>query len=202
MENLYDFLWLLPLFFLWIYISFIIVLYGAILTYVIQNHHTLPKLRLSWQDNRELENLNYRLYFALSGLQCIYLEFYEGKTPTPFDRVLSYTKADKLGMADLLKSTLHVLHEGNILKTLPKGQNIAYTPGYPADILKLNQVLEALHIQQIAPEKHILPQLQSLISHFNENLIQCTTSFTNDQTLTELLVYPVQKKNRTGESDK
>ena len=134
LKNVYGSLAVIPLFIFWLYISWLIVLFGAQLTFAFHNSETYRFEEPGRVDSRQtLETAVVRLMLQ------IVVDFSQGQTTHPRQAAIEAGIPRKL----LQKSLEHLSKSGFILKT--EGKN-TYTPAKSPKELYVSQLL--LHMRQ------------------------------------------------------
>ncbi len=132
LEQLYGVLALLPLFMLWIYITWIIVLFG------LQVSYTLQTFGASRDEQREVSStdpVDPSLVLTIAKLADA--RFREGKT-LRIDDAASETGVGTAAIARLIRGMV----EGGVLREVEEGDERAWVLARPADTIKVEQLLE------------------------------------------------------------
>jgi membrane protein len=140
--SVYGSLAAVPLFVLWIYVSWVIALLGATLTFAIQNARTYEpeteKTQRKSQRDREL--LAARLLIAASA------SFERGLGPVPSQALLD----EIIVSPRFARRVLQELVEAGLLVETIKGDDTAYVPGRPLHAISIADVVHAM--RRGAPE--------------------------------------------------
>ncbi len=135
--SVYGSLAAVPLFILWLYVSWVIVLIGATLTFAIQNARTYePENEYHKRSQRDRELLAARLLMAVSD------SFDRGAGPIPSQRLL-----DGLSVSPrFARKILQELVEASLLVEAMQreGDDAAYVPGRPLQSLSMADVIKAM----------------------------------------------------------
>lgn len=149
---------ILPLFLLWVYLTWLIVLFGMQATYALQNFHRLvqSKLNPSSDEATRTPTLLDPLV-ALSVAKAIQAAFQQGKTISA-DQVASQTAL----RSDQASEVIRVLHRGGFINRVERGDSDdAWTPARPADQMPLDEILrcaQSLDAFRISNADDLLPQ--------------------------------------------
>ena len=138
-----------PIMLIWIYISWVIILFGAEFCFALQNVGT-------YRQERQSEEVNFmaRAELALAFLREIHNHFQNGSTPWT-DEMLAQKHCVPVRLA---RRVLEELIQTGLLIKVP-GKNIqAYHPARQLTALPVSEVLEKL--EQIGPEASLLPARQ------------------------------------------
>lgn len=136
--SVYGSLAAVPLFILWLYVSWVVALLGATLTFALQNAQTYEpesqREKRRTQHDREL--LAVRLLFAVSD------SFAAGKGPVPaqvlLDRVIVAPRFARRVLAELVDA-------GLLVETVSAGaEDPAYVPGRPLEALSIHDVIRVM----------------------------------------------------------
>jgi YihY family inner membrane protein len=154
--NFYKHLATVPLFFIWLYVTWLIILWGAQLSYAFQNYEFLSNLR-----KREIGNRKYSLAFlGIYTLSRAHASF-RGKAPPPGQEEI----ADELGIQENT-----VKHLVNLFVDMGILMEDARSPGHfilakdPRQIV-LSQIIQSLHAEQFPGEarKALLPAFHTSV---------------------------------------
>lgn len=131
---IYGAVWLFPVFLLWLYLLWVIVLMGVEVAYVVQRRDDL----LAGEDRR-LAGVDFqrRQPDALFALQCMVVvctRFRDGRGPTPEPDVTHVMAADPLHVAAALEN----LEAAGVVAETPLG----YVPLLPPDRLTIREVVQ------------------------------------------------------------
>ncbi|MEZ6164889.1 MAG: YihY/virulence factor BrkB family protein [Phycisphaerales bacterium] len=149
---------ILPLFLLWVYLTWLIVLFGMQATYALQNFHRLvqSKLNPSSEEASRTPTLLDPLV-ALSVAKAIQAAFQQGKTISA-DQVASQTAL----RSDQASEVIRVLHRGGFINRVERGDSDdAWTPARPAEQMPLDEILrcaQSLDAFRISNADDLLPQ--------------------------------------------
>lgn len=129
---------ILPLFLLWIYLTWLIVLFGIQASYALQNFSRLVKSKLntSGDENQTAPTLLDPL-IALSVAKAIQAAFAKGK-PITTDDVASETNLPPARATEVITA----LHRGGFINQVDRGDHdAAWAPARPADQIPLDEIL-------------------------------------------------------------
>ncbi|MAO19868.1 MAG: hypothetical protein CMJ25_03865 [Phycisphaerae bacterium] len=129
---------ILPLFLLWVYLTWLIVLFGIQASYALQNFSRLVKSKLNamGDENQNAPTLLDPLV-ALSVAQAIQAAFNTGK-PITADEVASVTNLHAVQASEVVTA----LQRGGFIHRVDRGdRDDAWTPARPADQIPLDEIL-------------------------------------------------------------
>lgn len=132
-DRVYGPLSILPLFILWIYLSWIIVLFGVELTYVLQNYRAV----VAAAAGARTEHGATREYAALRLMVEIYRPFREGLKPPDLSDVARRVAVRTESTRQLLES----LEKAGLVSQDPSG---LYHPGREASRIRVAEIIEAV----------------------------------------------------------
>ena len=132
---------ILPLFLLWIYLTWLIVLFGVQASYALQNFQRLVQSKLNPSTSDESEYPLMDPLVALSVAYAIQRGFQNGK-PVTADQVAQETNLKPAQATQVIS----VLHRGGFIHRVEEGdRDIAWTPAQPAAQIKLEDILRSAH---------------------------------------------------------
>lgn len=133
---IYGSLGAVPLFIIWLYVSWTVALLGASLTFAIQSAGTYEPERRFAPSEKE--------YAAARLLLAVAEHFQRGEGPASIPTLL----ADARISARLARQVLETLAQAGLLveTATPDGRDIAYVPGRPIHTLSLSDVVGVLHV--------------------------------------------------------
>lgn len=132
---------ILPLFLLWIYLTWLIVLFGVQASYALQNFQRLVQSKLNPTGSDESEYPLMDPLVALSVAYAIQRGFQDGK-PVTADLVAQQTNLKPAQATQVIS----VLHRGGFIHRIEEGdRDPAWTPSRPADQIKLEDILRSAH---------------------------------------------------------
>jgi len=132
---------ILPLFLLWIYLTWLIVLFGVQASYALQNFQRLVHSKLNPSANDESDAPLMDPLVALSVAHAIQRGFQTGN-PVTADQVAEQTNLKPSQATDVIA----VLHRGGFIHRVEEGdRDAAWTPARPADQIPLEDVLKSAH---------------------------------------------------------
>jgi membrane protein len=173
---IYGSLSVVPLFMIWIFVSWMVVLIGAQMTFASQNARTYePNQDLTRLSVRERERL------ALVLLLRIHQRFAEGRGGSPVGELISGTS----GPPSALRRILSDLQQGGLLLETASPGGPSYVPGRAADKTALDDVLTVLRGgQSPSPSQD---RLESESSKLLEEAWSTERAFLAGRTIEDLL---------------
>ncbi|MHA7811933.1 MAG: YihY/virulence factor BrkB family protein [Phycisphaerales bacterium] len=156
-SKFYGSIAILPLFLLWIYLTWLIVLFGVQASYALQNFHRLVQSKLNPSSGSEdsaspiMDPL-----VALSVARAIQNGFEAGK-PITADQVAEQTNLRPAQASDVIA----VLHRGGFIHKIEEGdRDPAWTPSRPPEQIPLDEILrgaQALDAFRTSSADDLLP---------------------------------------------
>jgi membrane protein len=131
---------ILPLFLLWIYLTWLIVLFGVQASYALQNFQRLVKSKLNPAAEDTRDTLMDPLV-ALSVARAVQAGFVQG-TPVTADQVARDSNLRPTQASDVLEM---LLRTGFIHRIEQGDQDITWTPAKPADQIPLDVILQSAY---------------------------------------------------------
>ena len=140
----YGILGLIPLGVLWIYVTWLIVLFGLQLTFTTQHLKTIEEAELAAAKRRQEYFLATDLH-VMNIVNFIFREFEKKSTPVPVEVVSSHLNLP----ADFTEKVLnHLTKEGIILKTAEPA--VGFTPSTIAENITLADIADAVNASSFA----------------------------------------------------
>ncbi|MEZ4600402.1 MAG: YihY/virulence factor BrkB family protein [Syntrophotaleaceae bacterium] len=188
---IYGTLAALPVFMIWLYMSWVIVLLGLELTYAVQNASTL---RQELTDGR----LNYasRQRVALTILVLVGEAFYRGNPPWTRMQLCNQLGLPARQVTELLDELLHlgllvVVHGEN-------DEDTGYQPGRPAETVEMEKLLQSLRFSGAdCPIDPGLPAGQ-VVAEVERQLEESEKSVFDGMTLKDLVMRRVEGGRQKG----
>jgi membrane protein len=145
-NKIYGMLGILPAFLMWIYISWVIVLFGAEVTFTFQYHRLDPEEKMVSPGDPL-----YNPYYGVRAVLALRDHFYTGKGP------LSATElANRLNITyELMDEILSHLRKGNIAASVEEARE-KFLPGRDLDRVTLKEIVEAMQGENLVAAS--LPQ--------------------------------------------
>ena len=141
--NFYKHLAIIPLFFIWVYLTWLVILWGVELSYAFQNFESLARTR-----RPDRERSRYSLtYLGVHILLEVHRAFREGRTPVDLSDIGSGLDAE----ADFLdQAAAHLVGEGILVEDArwPGSFTLGKDPGR----LSVSGVVESLHSREFPSE--------------------------------------------------
>jgi len=136
---LYGSLGVIPLFFLWLFISWSIFLFGAELSFVFQNYHLLRNgLKVYSPSYKEREYLSLRIVLSIAK------NFLDGKSPLGLNAITKQLRLPFHLTGELIES----LARHNILIKLREGSQDVYLPARNLDSITMSDIIQAVQGNQ------------------------------------------------------
>ncbi len=182
----------LPIFMVWLYVSWIIVLLGLELTYSIQNSSTLQQ-----EISPEPINLESRQRLALTLLVLINERFYSGLPPWSANELIRELKLPIRPAGDVLADLVR-LHLLSVVKD-DKGDDIGYQPGRAPERLELEELLQLLRSDGAeCPSCFNLPAGR-LVTEIEEQIKDAEQNALDGLTLQDLIFKRMKSKEEKGQ---
>ena len=136
---LYGSLGVIPLFFLWLFISWSIFLFGAELSFVVQNYNLLRNgLKVYGPSYKEREYLSLRIVLTIAKA------FLQGKSPLVLNDLLRQLRLPFHLTGELIES----LVRENIVIKLHQGSQDVYLPARNVDAITMSDIIQAVQGNQ------------------------------------------------------
>jgi membrane protein len=136
---LYGSLGVIPLFFLWLFISWSIFLFGAELSFVVQNYNLLRSgLKVYGPSYKEREYLSLRIVLTIAK------NFLQGKSPLGLNDLTRQLRLPFHLTGELVES----LARENIVIKLHQGSQDVYLPARNVDAITMSDIIQAVQGNQ------------------------------------------------------
>jgi membrane protein len=136
---LYGSLGVIPLFFLWLFISWSIFLFGAELSFVVQNYNLLRNgLKVYGPSYKEREYLSLRIVLTIAK------NFLQGKSPLGLNALTRQLRLPFHLTGELVES----LARENIVIKLHQGSEDVYLPARNVDAITMSDIIQAVQGNQ------------------------------------------------------
>lgn len=136
---LYGSLGVIPLFFLWLFISWSIFLFGAELSFVVQNYNLLRNgLKVYGPSYKEREYLSLRIVLTIAK------NFLQGKSPLGLNALTRQLRLPFHLTGELVES----LVRENIVIKLHQGSQDVYLPARSVDAITMSDIIQAVQGNQ------------------------------------------------------
>ncbi len=132
-DKIYGMLGALPMFFIWVYICWMVILFGGEVTYTVQH------MRLKFSDEEFMEG-QYNGYYGLRVVLAIGHNFLKGDGATSLDMLAEHLKIPY----SYLEMILDRLREKGIVHSVDEGE-VFYLPARSLDRVTLQEVAETVH---------------------------------------------------------
>jgi membrane protein len=182
-----------PLFLVWVFFSWIVVLFGAELTAVHQNTDSFR-----WRVRRADAAHSTRLFVAVRALAVITAAFLEGGPPPSLNQLRRKLRVP----GPLVSEVLDQLIDRRFVVRSAEGPAAGYTPARDIDHVSLSDVMDALELERIsnlAPLDSLLDvRVQELLAQMSQARSSCRANLT----LRELasVAQPVRTEQGEGPS--
>lgn len=178
----------LPIFIVWLYVSWVIVLLGLELTYALQNAKTMRQ-----ELGEEQINFASRQRLALTVLLLVGEAFYAGQPAWTRERLCSELKIPSRKASELLADLVRL---GLLVAVQDEsGELTGYQPGRAPDQLPLRELVESLRTDGAdCPQGYRLPASQE-VSEVEQRLLEAERSSLADMTWWDLVLKRVGKKS-------
>ncbi|MXZ76356.1 MAG: YihY/virulence factor BrkB family protein [Gemmatimonadetes bacterium] len=133
----------LPLFLIWLYLGWVILLLGAILAYSIQNVGIME-----WRQSERVHGTALRSYINVLAFLYIIRNFVEDNRPTRLDRLSGQTGAPENVLDEMLSA---YVDSGLLMRK--SGYHISYTPAASPEDLPLRSLLNVLYHPGPLPDR-------------------------------------------------
>ena len=133
----------LPLFLIWLYLGWVILLLGAVLAYSIQNVGIME-----WRQSERVHGTALRNYINVLAFLYIIRNFVEENRPTRLDRLSSQTGAPENVLDEMLSS-----YVDSGLLTRKSGYHITYIPSTSPAEIPLRSLLNVLYHPEPLPDR-------------------------------------------------
>ena len=133
--KIYGSLFLIPVFFAWIFFSFIILFFGVEISYLIQ----YPELYR--QKNLKISGINnFKLFIILNSLYIIYDSFQKGNNSVSLSQLSRQNNLSRIDMGNFMTE----LSEKNLIKEITSGSKREYFPLIPIEMIKLKEIISLI----------------------------------------------------------
>ena len=169
----------LPLFLLWLYISWAVVLLGAEVAYAHQNVGTFM-----WEEKRGPYSFAYREALALKTMMVVGKRFYSGEDgPTPSEL------ANQFGApARLINELLSELKSARLVNEI-SGEESMFTPGRDLDSMTIKTVLDALRNYGMSGgSKEKTAEIDEVVASLQADLKKSTEAAFGERTMRDLIL--------------
>jgi membrane protein len=144
--TLYGNLAVIPLFFLWIYVTWIFVLFGAELAYVIQNFKDLARAEADEEERRRGRFLAADFAALVVASVCA-RRFRRGEGPTPIAQLIDATGLGQDGLEEILGR----MESAGLVARTPVGEAEAYLPAREPSRMRVADVMRAARSRLPSP---------------------------------------------------
>jgi membrane protein len=134
-DRVYGTLSVVPVMLIWLYVSWVIILFGAEVAFTIQNFRDLTS-----KAERERRGIRLRLYYAVRTVYTVCRRFTLGESPEVLDELASEFQIAEYA----LRSVIEELVAHGILAKV-EGEADAFVPARSPDTLTVKDVVDALH---------------------------------------------------------
>lgn len=183
----------LPIFIVWLYLSWMIVLFGVELTYAVQNIGTVRQ-----ELGAEKINFACRQRLALTVLLLTGEAFYRGEPAWSRERIGGELKLPPRVAGDLLDEMVHL----GLLAVLceESGELLCYQPGRALDALTVEGLFRELREDGASyPQNFRLPS-RELVDEMEQQLQQAEAETLGEMTVQDLVMRRIAEKGKGGEA--
>lgn len=130
----YGSLGLIPMVFLWLYYSWLVILFGSSVSFTIQNFEDLTR-----KEERRRRGFRFRVYYAVRTLAAVAANYSRGRSATVVDEL-----SERLDIPEyVVRESLDALAAGGLLVPV-EGQMDAYLPSRPLERISVADALQAV----------------------------------------------------------
>jgi membrane protein len=186
---IYGSLGAVPLFVIWVYVSWTVALLGATLTFAVQSVRTFEPERVVSQEERE--------FVAARLMVAVAAHFGRGGGPVSGDAILAQVMAPPR----LARTVLGDLVQAGLLAET-SGEDTGFVPGRPLDQITLAQVVAVMRSRNAAP--HHVDQRDSLslaVSTYLDRAVKASETELAQESLQDLVTATPPQRHRRGTAD-
>ena len=179
----------LPIFLIWLYLGWVILLLGAILAYSIQNVGIME-----WRQSERVHGTALRSYINVLAFLYIIRNFVEENRPTRLDRLSGQTGAPENVLDEMLSA-----YVDSGLLTRKSGYHITYTPAASPEDIPLRSLLNVLYHPGPLPDRF---QSVDPLNALSRDLLQyyrTSYRYPLDQSLTDTVLSLTPPRKTPGE---
>jgi len=175
-NKIYGILGTLPAFLIWIYISWVIVLFGAEVTFTFQYHRLDPEeKRMSPGDPI------YNPYYGVRAVLALRDHFHGGKGP-----LSAVELANRLNITyELMDEILSKLRKGNIAASVEEARE-KFLPGRDLDQVTLKEIVEAMQGENFVTASLPQDQQKEVIEDIFEKAREATSEVLSNTTIKDV----------------
>jgi membrane protein len=130
----YGTLGLIPMIFLWLYVTWLVVLFGSSVSFTVQNYEDLTR-----KEERRRRGLQYRVYYAIRAAAAVAARFTRGE---PGD--VAEELSGRLDIPEYaVRESLDVLAAKGLLLPAAGGETDVYVPSRPLEAISVADILAA-----------------------------------------------------------
>lgn len=180
----------LPLFLIWLYLGWVILLLGAVLAHSIQNVGIME-----WRQSERVHGTALRSYIIVLAFLYIIRNYVEDNRPTRLDRLSGQTGAPENVLDEMLSA-----YVDSGLLTRKSGYHISYTPAASPEDIPLRSLLNVLYHPGPLPDR--FQSVDPLNSLARDLLQYYRTSYHYplDQSLTDTVLSLTPPRKTPGEN--
>ncbi len=144
---------IIPIFIFWIFVSYGIIIYGGIISYIMQSYPDIIEFEKKYTNFN-----NFYLYYIITSLLYIYKRYNEGSKGVELKEISRYTKLSLSEQLEIAK----ILEKSEIIKKIDFNRN-KYIPLQPAELINVKSVLDVAYNtnQEIPPEQqNVHPEIK------------------------------------------